>query len=344
MTRTRVAGDPVLLNARGGRLTRQGCWKIVTTAGDRVGLTGRLSPHVLRHSCATHMLEHGADIRVVQELLGHASLSTTQVYTKVSPERLRAVYELAHPRARIGAASGGRLAAMAETTDAHAARPAHRRARAPDGPARPHRARAPGDAVARSPADREGGELDFDEGFADSGQVTAERGEVDALATSLLERLPEIDDALGEARRPAPTGSASTAASRSARPGSRRCPRPGSASPAPRSAGSPIGRSKHSVIYFGCLVVAVILHEISHGVVALWFGDDTAKKAGRLTLNPIPHLDPFGSVILPAFGAITGHPGDRVGEAGAGEPEPAAQPAPRTCSGSASSGRSPTSR
>jgi integrase/recombinase XerD len=99
-TRSRVPGDPVLLNARGGRLTRQGCWKIVTTAGDRVGLSGRLSPHVLRHSCATHMLDHGADIRVVQELLGHASLSTTQVYTKVSPERLRAVYELAHPRAR----------------------------------------------------------------------------------------------------------------------------------------------------------------------------------------------------------------------------------------------------
>ncbi|MGZ6965133.1 MAG: site-specific tyrosine recombinase XerD [Acidimicrobiia bacterium] len=104
VTRNRVAGDPVLLNARGGRLTRQGCWTIVTTAGDRVGLSGRLSPHVLRHSCATHMLDHGADIRVVQELLGHASLSTTQVYTKVSPERLRAVYELAHPRARIGAA------------------------------------------------------------------------------------------------------------------------------------------------------------------------------------------------------------------------------------------------
>jgi len=62
------------------------------------------------------------------------------------------------------------------------------------------------------------------------------------------------------------------------------------------------------VIYFGCLIVAVILHEISHGIVALFFGDDTAKKAGRLTLNPIPHLDPFGSVILPAFGAITGIP------------------------------------
>jgi integrase/recombinase XerD len=105
-----VPGDPVWLNARGGRLTRQGCWKIVTTAGDRVGLQGRLSPHVLRHSCATHMLDHGADIRVVQELLGHASLSTTQVYTRVSPERLRAVYELAHPRAvrRPGVVAGGR--------------------------------------------------------------------------------------------------------------------------------------------------------------------------------------------------------------------------------------------
>jgi integrase/recombinase XerD len=105
-TTRQVPGDPLLLNARGGRLSRQSCWKIVTTAGERVGLeAGKLSPHVLRHSCATHMLEHGADIRVVQELLGHASLSTTQVYTKVSPERLRAVYELAHPRAKAG---GGR--------------------------------------------------------------------------------------------------------------------------------------------------------------------------------------------------------------------------------------------
>ena len=85
----------------GWPVRRQSCWKIVRTAGERVGLGARLSPHVLRHSCATHMLEHGADIRVVQELLGHASLSTTQVYTKVSPERLRAVYEAAHPRAAI---------------------------------------------------------------------------------------------------------------------------------------------------------------------------------------------------------------------------------------------------
>ena len=93
------ATDAVFLNSRGGRITRQGCWKIVRAAGSRVGLADRLSPHVLRHSCATHMLERGADIRVVQELLGHASLSTTQVYTKVSPDRLRAVYEAAHPRA-----------------------------------------------------------------------------------------------------------------------------------------------------------------------------------------------------------------------------------------------------
>ena len=93
--------DAVFLNVRGGRLTRQGCWQIVRRAGERVGLADRLSPHVLRHSCATHMLDHGADIRVVQELLGHASVSTTQVYTKVSPERLRAVYESAHPRGRL---------------------------------------------------------------------------------------------------------------------------------------------------------------------------------------------------------------------------------------------------
>jgi integrase/recombinase XerD len=98
--RSPSGGEAVILNVRGGRLSRQSCWKIVRTAGERAGVAGRLSPHVLRHSCATHMLERGADIRVVQELLGHASLSTTQVYTKVSPERLRAVYEAAHPRAR----------------------------------------------------------------------------------------------------------------------------------------------------------------------------------------------------------------------------------------------------
>ncbi|HVM54404.1 MAG TPA: site-specific tyrosine recombinase [Acidimicrobiales bacterium] len=92
--------EAVFLNQRGGRLTRQGAWGIIRRHGDRVGLGDKLSPHVLRHSCATHLLDHGADIRVVQELLGHASISTTQVYTLVSQQRLRSVYESAHPRAR----------------------------------------------------------------------------------------------------------------------------------------------------------------------------------------------------------------------------------------------------
>lgn len=92
--------EAVFLNLRGGRLTRQGAWGVVRHHGERVGLGDRLSPHVLRHSCATHLVERGADIRVVQELLGHASISTTQVYTRVTAERLRAVYDAAHPRAR----------------------------------------------------------------------------------------------------------------------------------------------------------------------------------------------------------------------------------------------------
>jgi integrase/recombinase XerD len=91
--------EAVFLNARGGRLTRAGAWLVVKKHGDRAGLGGRLSPHVLRHSCATHLLDHGADIRAVQELLGHVSISTTQVYTKVSTERLWQVYQEAHPRA-----------------------------------------------------------------------------------------------------------------------------------------------------------------------------------------------------------------------------------------------------
>jgi integrase/recombinase XerD len=91
--------EAVLLNTRGGRLSRQGAWGIVRRYGDRVGLGDRLTPHVLRHSCATHMLDHGADIRAVQELLGHASISTTQLYTLVSTERLWSVYAAAHPRA-----------------------------------------------------------------------------------------------------------------------------------------------------------------------------------------------------------------------------------------------------
>ncbi len=94
--------EALFLNQRGGRLSRQGAWSIVRRTGDRAGLGERLTPHVLRHSCATHMLERGADIRAVQELLGHASISTTQIYTRVSSEHLRAVYESAHPRARGG--------------------------------------------------------------------------------------------------------------------------------------------------------------------------------------------------------------------------------------------------
>lgn len=91
--------EAVFLSARGGRLSRQGAWGVVRRYGDRVGLGERLTPHVLRHSCATHLLDHGADIRVVQELLGHASISTTQLYTLVSTERLRSAWASAHPRA-----------------------------------------------------------------------------------------------------------------------------------------------------------------------------------------------------------------------------------------------------
>jgi integrase/recombinase XerD len=98
---TRDDAEAVFLNQRGRRLTRQGAWLILRRYGDKVGLRDRLWPHVLRHSCATHMLDHGADIRVVQELLGHASIATTQVYTRVSSERLRQAYEEAHPRATL---------------------------------------------------------------------------------------------------------------------------------------------------------------------------------------------------------------------------------------------------
>ena len=94
------SGPALLLNARGARLTRQGCWKILRRHAKHAGLEAAVSPHVLRHSFATHLLAGGADIRSVQEMLGHASLATTQVYTKVTQERLREVYLLAHPRAR----------------------------------------------------------------------------------------------------------------------------------------------------------------------------------------------------------------------------------------------------
>jgi integrase/recombinase XerD len=91
--------EAVFLNQRGGRLSRQGAWLVIHKYGDRAGIRDHLSPHVLRHSCATHLLDHGADLRIVQEMLGHASISTTQVYTRVSQERLWEVYRSAHPRA-----------------------------------------------------------------------------------------------------------------------------------------------------------------------------------------------------------------------------------------------------
>jgi integrase/recombinase XerD len=97
---SRDDSDAVFLNRRGSRLSRQGGWGVVKKYGAKVGLGAALSPHTLRHCCATHMLEHGADIRTVQELLGHASITTTQVYTKVSREQLTAAYVAAHPRAR----------------------------------------------------------------------------------------------------------------------------------------------------------------------------------------------------------------------------------------------------
>ncbi len=97
----RTDAEAVFLNMRGGRLSRQGMWGIVRVRGLQVGLGSELTPHVLRHSCATHMLDHGADIRTVQELLGHVSISTTQIYTRVSTERLIAVYRSAHPRATV---------------------------------------------------------------------------------------------------------------------------------------------------------------------------------------------------------------------------------------------------
>jgi integrase/recombinase XerD len=93
-------GTPaVFLNARGGRLSRQTAWQVLKTAAERAGITATVSPHTLRHSFATHLLEGGADVRVVQELLGHASVTTTQVYTLVTVTTLREVYATAHPRA-----------------------------------------------------------------------------------------------------------------------------------------------------------------------------------------------------------------------------------------------------
>lgn len=98
---THGRGTPaIFLNARGGRLSRQSAWHVLKVAAERAGITADVSPHTLRHSFATHLIEGGADVRVVQELLGHASVTTTQIYTLVTVNTLREVYATAHPRAR----------------------------------------------------------------------------------------------------------------------------------------------------------------------------------------------------------------------------------------------------
>ena len=98
---TKGRGTPALfLNARGGQLSRQSAWTVLRTAADKAGLAAGISPHTLRHSFATHLMEGGADVRVVQELLGHSSVTTTQIYTLVTVDQLREVYAAAHPRAR----------------------------------------------------------------------------------------------------------------------------------------------------------------------------------------------------------------------------------------------------
>ena len=94
------ANTALFLNSRGTRLSRVSAWQIVSDAADATGLRGKISPHVFRHSYATHLLDGGADIRVVQELLGHASVTTTQIYTLVTIDKVREAYANAHPRAR----------------------------------------------------------------------------------------------------------------------------------------------------------------------------------------------------------------------------------------------------
>jgi len=99
LTSATGSGPAMFLNARGGRLSRQSAWTVLTKAAQRAGISVDVSPHTLRHSFATHLLDGGADVRVVQELLGHASVTTTQIYTLVTIDRLRETYAASHPRA-----------------------------------------------------------------------------------------------------------------------------------------------------------------------------------------------------------------------------------------------------
>ena len=92
-------GGPLFLSAQGHRLSRMAAWRDIRRAALTAGVTGHVTPHTLRHRFATHLLEGGADLRVVQELLGHASITTTQLYTHLTGERIKQVYARAHPRA-----------------------------------------------------------------------------------------------------------------------------------------------------------------------------------------------------------------------------------------------------